>query len=218
METRYWKFNKSLGLFTIKVDETTPGAVKYEQAMCDGGFKWQLQVPKLAGHIESLYIEDNKFGQQFCIGLQNGSGVDVAKVQTHSQKTSWPTGEYAYLAKRIMNFDMDRVLELKAAKFPGKKDGKPTGYDVCRVFPHQGGRKAVEEYLTKDKQPKLFPVKVGSKEVWDTEPLFKALEEQVEAFNSANKGKLDEAKANREPTESEKAAAQSNDVLADCPF
>lgn len=217
MESKYWKFNKSLGLFTIKVDETTPGAVKYEQAMCDGGFKWQLQVPKLAGHIESLYIKDNEFGQLFCIGLQNGSGVDVAQVQTHGQTTSWPTGEYAYLAKRIMNFDMDRVLELKAAKFPGKKDGKPTGYNVCRVFPHQGSRNAVAEYLTRDKQPKLFPVKVGSKEVWDTEPLFKAFEEQVEAFNSANKGKLDEAKANREPTKNE-VAAQSNDVLADCPF
>jgi hypothetical protein len=85
-------------------------------------------------------------------------------------------------------------------------------------MPYQGGRKPVAEALTRDKQPKIDPVTVGSKKVWDTEPLFKALEEQVEAFISANKGKLDEAKANREPTENEKAAAQSNDVLADCPF
>lgn len=218
METRYWKCNKNLGKFTTKVDESTAGAVKYEHPMIPGGFKWQLEVNTLAGHIESLYIDDSQYGQQLCIGLQNSAGVDVLQVPTRKQNSEWPVAEYAYLAKRIGNFDVDRVLELKAAKFPGKdKDGKPTGYDVFRVFPHQGSRNAVAEYLTRDKQPKIESGTVGSKQVWDTDPLFNALEEQVEAFNIANKGKLDEMRGTREPTKNE-VAAQSNDILEDCPF
>ena len=214
METRYWKTNKNLGQFTTKVDETTPGAVKYEHPMIPGGFKFQLQVPTIAGHIESLYLDDGPYGEHLCIGLQNSAGVDVLQVPTHKQNSDWPTPEYAYLAKRVMNFDMERIMEFKVWKFkPEDSD-----YDKLFIMPYQGGRKPVAEALTRDKQPKIDPVTVGSKKVWDTEPLFKALEEQVEAFISANKGRLDEAQANREPTENEKAAAQSNDVLADCPF
>lgn len=213
METRYWKVNRDLGQFCCKVDETTPGAVKYEHSMCTDGFKWQLQVPTLAGHIESLYLDDGPYGEHLCIGLQNSAGVDVLQVPTHKQNSDWPVPEYAYLAKRVMNFDLERIMEFKVWKF------KPEDSDYHKLFimPYQGGRKPVAEALTRDKQPKIDPVTVGSKKVWDTEPLFKALEEQVQAFISANKGKLDEAKANREPTENEKAA-QSNDILADCPF
>ena len=214
METRYWKVNRDLGQICCKVDETTPGAVKYEHSMCTDGFKWQLQVPTLAGHIESLYLDDGPYGEHLCIGLQNSAGVDVLQVPTHKKNSDWPVPEYAYLAKRLMNFDLERILELKIWKFKPKD----SDYDKLFIMPYQGGRKPVAEALTRDKQPKIDPVTVGSKKVWDTEPLFKALEEQVEAFISANKGKLDEAKANREPTENEKAAAQSNDVLADCPF
>ena len=213
METRYWKCNKNLGQFTTKVDENTAGAVKYEHSMIPGGFKWQLQVPTLAGHIESLYMDDSPYGQQLCIGLQNSAGVDVLQVPTHKQNSDWPVAEYAYLAKRVMNFDVNSTLELKVWKFKPED----SAYDKLFIMPYQGGRKPVAEALTRDKQPKIDPVIVGSKKVWDTEPLFKALEEQVEAFIVANKGKLDEAKASREPTKNE-VAAQSNDILEDCPF
>lgn len=216
METRYWKTNKNLGLFTTKVDETTPGAVKYEHPMIPGGFKWQLQVPTLAGHIESLYIDDSRYGQQLCIGLQNSSGVDVLQVPTHpkeGKKGKWPNGAYAYLAKRVMNFDVERILELKVWKFKPED----SHYDKLFIMPYQGGRKPVAEHLTRENQPNIGTVLVGSDEVWNTEPLFKALEEQVEAFNIANKGKLDEMRGNREPTKNE-VAAQSNDILEDCPF
>ena len=214
METRYWKCNKNLGQFTTKVTEETAGAVKYEHPMIPGGFKWQLQVPTLAGHIESLYLDDGPYGQHLCIGLQNSAGVDVLQVPTHKQNSDWPVAEYAYLAKRVLNFDVNSILELKIWKFkPEDSD-----YDKLFIMPYQGGRKPVAEALTRDKQPKIDPVIVGSKKVWDTEPLFKALEEQVEAFIVANKGNLDEAKASREPTENEKAVAKSADPLADCPF
>ncbi len=214
METRYWKCNNDLGQLCCKVTEETPGAVKYEHSMCTNGFKWQLQVPRLAGHIESLYLDDGPYGQHLCIGLQNSAGVDVLQVPTHKQNSDWPVPAYAYLAKRVCNFDINRMLELKVWKFkPENSD-----YDKLFILPYQGGIKPVAEALTREKQPKLEPVMVGSKKVWNTEPLFKALEEQVEAFIVANKGKLDEAKAAREPTENEKAAAQSTDLLADCPF
>jgi len=213
METRYWKCNKNLGQFTTKVDESTAGAVKYEHPMIPGGFKWQLQVPTLAGNIESLYLDDSPYGQQLCIGLQNSAGVDVLQVPTRKQGSDWPAAEYAYLAKRVMNFDVYSTLELKVWKFkPEDSD-----YDKLFIMPYQGGRKPVAEALTRDKQPKIDPVMVGSKKVWNTEPLLKALEEQVEAFIAANKGKLDEVKAIREPTKNE-VAAQSNDILEDCPF
>lgn len=216
METRYWKCNKNLGKFTTKVDESTAGAVKYEHPMIPGGFKWQLEVNTLAGHIESLYIDDSQYGQQLCIGLQNSSGVDVLQVPTHpkdGKKGKWPNGAYAYLAKRVMNFDVERILELKVWKFKPKD----SDYDKLFIMPYQGGRKPVSEHLTRDKQPKIEAVLVGSDKVWNTEPLYKALEEQVEAFNIANKGKLDEMRGNREPTKNE-VAAQSNDILEDCPF
>jgi len=215
METRYWRTNKDLGQFCTKVDETTPGAVKYEHSMCTNGFKWQLQVSTIAGHIESMWMDESPYikGKQLCIGLQNSAGVDVAVIPTRKQKSVWPTDAYSYLAKRVMNFDIDSILELKVWKV------KPEDSDYEKLFilPYQGGRKPVAEALTKEKQPKVETVMVGSTKNWNTEPLFKALEEQVEAFIVANKGKLDEAKSSREPTKNE-VVAQSNDILEDCPF
>ena len=217
MQTRYWRYNKKLALFCHKTEEDTPGAVWYEESMCQGGGKWQLQTDRLNGHIESVFL-DKKYDPRFGIGVQGDEFVDVLMTDVKAGTSKWPAKDYSYLAKRVGNFDLERPLELKAVKFPGKNpDGTLSGYEVYLAMPYQGGKDPVPEFFTRDKQPKIGFAMDGNNKTWLTQPLFDALEQQVEAFNFANKDKLDQTKGSRGPTENEKAHAP-NPFLEDCPL
>lgn len=115
------------GSMRVKVEETTPGAVKRDYETSDGktGTKYELVYTQLSGLIKGIQFYEGDFGNMLQITIEDGDETFMLSLNTAS-----PFGED--MMKKIPNIDMSKPVKLTPFSFDDDSGKKRRGLTVTQ--------------------------------------------------------------------------------------
>lgn len=228
LETKYWKKDGTQGGFWSKCKdqvEIADGRVLHKYTKPNPGERWQYVSPALAGKPESMYVDEGKFGDALCIGLQHNAGVDVLQIPVWQKKGVLST-DFKGFAKKLPNLDVTQELVLSTwINAKGARTWKDRSGETRTVIPiyitaQQGGENVKSGFEYKEGEgyigiPAPEIAELSSGKVYDFTLQNDFFMDLVNKFIADNQYILDETKASRGNTPAEVSAAVRAEVDED---
>lgn len=178
---KYISVLSSDGTFRLKVDETTPGAVKrdYETSTGEKGVKWELVFSKLEGLIKNIQLRDGDYGQQVQITVDNNGEQAILSLGVGNSH-----GED--FLKKLPNLDFSKPVSLEPFTFENDQKRTIRGINI-----KQDGEKVKNYYWNAEEKEALhgFPEPEGDVETYE-KPDWKIHFLKVNKFLVAETAKL----------------------------
>ena len=229
--TRYWKKDNAKGGYWSKCrdqisdEEANDGRVLHKYTRPFPGQRWQYTTDKLFGNIESIWIDDNQYGVDLKIGLQNDQGIDVLGIPVwHKKSDKWLDDDFKGFAKKIPNLSVHSPITLSTFKRGLRewKDAQGNEYSkpiFCNTV-QQGGDFIKSAFPYENKKyvgiPPLESTTFKGKTIYDSTAQNDFLIDTVNRFIQDNHAIFEERKANRSmtPAEQEKQEPKNIPVMA----
>ena len=229
--TRYWNKDNAKGGYWSKCrdqisdEEANDGRVLHKYTRPFPGQRWQYTTDKLFGNIESIWIDDNQYGVDLKIGLQNDQGIDVLGIPVwHKKSDNWLDDDCKGFAKKIPNLSVHSQITLSTYQRGLRewKDAQGNEYSkpiFCNTV-QQGGDFIKSAFPYENKKyvgiPPLESTTFKGKTIYDSTAQNDFLIDTVNRFIQDNHAIFEERKANRSmtPAEQEKQEPKNIPVMA----
>ena len=226
-DTRYWNKDNAKGGYWSKCrdqisnDEANDGRVLHKYTRPFPGERWQYTADKLFGNIESIWIDDNQYGVDLKIGLQNDQGVDVLAIPVWNDKSSgWIHDDFKAFAKKVPNISAHSPISLSTWEKGFKTWKDPQGNEHKRPRFHitvqQGGASISSAFPYEDGRyvgiPELESTVFKGKTIYDSSAQNDFFLDTVNRFIQDNQSVFEERKASRSVTPAEQESQEPKNI------
>lgn len=106
--------------FRLKVDESTPGAIRRDWESADkksSGTKWELQYESISGLITGVEFLDGDYGKNLILEVTDGE-------ESHKVSLSTASAYGEDMMKKLPSLDISKPVELRPFSFIDETSGK----------------------------------------------------------------------------------------------